>query len=266
MFGKLTLQALPHDPIVIAATLFMLLVGVGLIAFVTYYKKWSWLWYEWLTSLDHKKIGVMYIIVALVMFVRGMVDASLMRTQQAISVGVNHGFLAPDHFDQLFSAHGVIMIFFVAMPFMIGLLNVIIPLQIGSRDVAYPYLNSLSFWLFVSAALLLNASLSIGEFSSAGWLAYPPLSELDYSPGVGIDYYIWVLQISGIGTLLSGINFIVTILKNRAPGMTLMRMPIFIWTSLCSMVLVVASFPILTATLALLSLDRYMGMRYSNQW
>jgi cytochrome o ubiquinol oxidase subunit 1 len=262
MFGLLSFDALPHDPIVITAGVFILLVGGFLVTSISYYHTWRWLWREWLTSVDHKKIGVMYILVSLVMLVRGLTDAALMRTQQAISVGDAHGFLAPDHFDQIFSAHGVIMIFFVAMPFMIGLINLMVPLMIGSRDVAFPFLNSLSFWLFASSAILMNTSLIIGSFSTAGWLAYPPLSELAYSPGVGIDYYIWILQISGLGTLLTGINFIVTILRMRCRGMTLMRMPIFVWTSLCSMVLVVAAFPILTGTLAMLALDRYLDMHF----
>jgi cytochrome o ubiquinol oxidase subunit I len=262
MFGKLTLQALPHEPIVIAATIFMVCGVLFVFGLLTHYKKWTWLWKEWLTSVDHKKIGVMYIIVSLLMMLRGMVDATMLRTQQAVSVGASNGFLPPDHFDQLFSAHGVIMIFFVVMPFMFGLINCIIPLQIGARDVAFPFLNSLSFWLFASAAILMNISLFVGEFSSAGWLAYPPLSGLAYSPGVGIDYYIWILQISGVGTLLSGINFLVTILTMRCSGMTLMRMPVFVWTVLGSMILVISSFPILTATLGMLSLDRLLGMHF----
>ena len=262
MFGLLSFDALPHDPLVIAATCFIALVGFSIIGLLSYFKKWTWLWNEWLTSVDAKKIGVMYIIVAVVMLFRGMIDAAMMRTQQAISVGDAHGFLAPDHFDQIFSAHGVIMIFFVAMPLMFGLINLLVPLQIGARDVAFPFLNSLSFWLFAAGAILINCSLIFGEFAKAGWLAYPPLSELQYSPGVGMDYYIWVLQISGIGTLLSGINFLVTILKMRAPGMSLMRMPIFVWTVASSMVLVIFVFPILTATLGMLSLDRLMGMHF----
>ncbi len=262
MFGRLTFEALPHDPIVIGATVFMALAGAAIVFFLTYHKRWSWLWNEWLTSLDPKKIGVMYIIVAVVMLLRGTADAVMMRAQQAVSVGDSYGYLSPDHFDQIFSAHGVIMIFFVAMPIMFGLINLIVPLQIGSRDVAFPFLNSLSFWLFVAGAVLMNLSLVLGEFGKAGWLAYPPLSGLAYSPGVGIDYYIWVLQISGVGSLLSGINFATTILTMRAPGMTLMRMPVFVWTVLGSMMLVIAAFPVLTATLGMLSLDRLLGMHF----
>ena len=262
MLGTLTTAALPHDPIVIGATIFMMLAGATIIGALFYFKKWRWLWKEWLTSVDHKKIGVMYIIVAGVMLLRGFSDAVMMRTQQAISVGDNMGFLPPDHYDQIFSAHGVIMIFFVAMPLMFGLINIVVPLQIGARDVAFPFLNSLSFWLFAVGAVLVNLSLVVGEFGAAGWLAYPPLSELAYSPGVGMDYYIWSIQIAGVGSLFSGINFFTTILTMRAPGMTLMRMPLFAWSTLSSMSLVIISFPILTVTFALLFFDRFFGMHF----
>lgn len=262
MFGKLTLEALPHDSIVIAATIFILLVASTLIFVITRFKRWTWLWNEWITSVDHKKIGIMYLILAFVMLLRGFTDVLLMRTQQAIAVGDAQGFLPPDHYDQIFTAHGVIMIFFVAMPFMFGLINLAVPMQIGARDVAFPFLNSLSFWLTAVSAMIVNTSLVIGQFAAAGWLAYPPLSELAYSPGVGIDYYIWALQISGIGTLIGAINFFVTIVMMRCKGMTLMRMPVFTWTSLCSMGLIIVAFPVLTATLLMLSLDRLLGMHF----
>lgn len=261
-FGKLSFDAIPHDPVALGGVIFMLLVGAALVLLLTYFHLWRWLWDEYLTSLDPKKIGVMYIAVAVVMLLRGFVDASMIRLQQALSVGNNHGYLAPEHFQQIFTAHGTIMIFFVAMPIMFGLINLIMPLQIGARDVAFPFLNSISFWLFVAGAALVNLSLVLGEFAQTGWLAYPPLSELQYSPGVGVDYWIWSLQIAGFGSLFSGINFITTILRMRAPGMTLMRMPIFVWTVLCSMVLVVFAFPILTATLAMLAADRTLGMHF----
>ena len=257
LFGRLTLGAIFQGPIVLGAQLLIVVGALFLIVLLTYTKRWGWLWREWLTSLDAKRIGVMYIIVSLVMLVRGGVDAIMMRTQQALASGANPGYLEPHHFQQIFTAHGVIMIFFVAMPLMFGIMNVILPLMLGTRDVAFPFVNSLSFWLFVAGALLAMASLVIGQFAATGWLAYPPLSELAYSPGVGVDYYIWSLQISGLGTLLAGINFIVTILTKRAPGMTLMKMPMYAWTVLASMVLVVAAFPVLTATLGLLFLDRY---------
>jgi cytochrome o ubiquinol oxidase subunit 1 len=262
ILGKLDLNALPHDPITAGGALTVVFGGLAVIALLTYFKRWKWLWKEWLTSLDPKKIGVMYIIVALVMLLRGLADAGMMRAQQAVSVGSNHGFLSSDHFQQIFSAHGTIMIFFVAMGLMFGLINLVLPLQIGARDVAFPFLNSLAFWLFVAGMVLVNLSLVVGQFSAAGWLAYPPLSELQYSPGVGVDYWIWSLQIAGIGSLLSGINFFVTILKLRCPGMTLMKMPMFVWSVLCSMVLVIFAFPILTVTLALLFLDRSLGMHF----
>lgn len=262
MFGKLTTQALPHDPIIIGASLFIVFVMLCVVGALFYFKRWGWLWRNWLTTVDHKKIGIMYIILAGIMMLRGFSDAMMMRTQQAIAVGEAQGFLPPDHFDQIFTAHGVIMIFFVAMPLMFGLINLIVPLQIGARDVAFPYLNSMSFWMTAAAAMLVNISLIVGDFAATGWLAYPPLSELEYSPGVGVDYYIWALQLSGVGTLISGINFFVTILMMRAPGMTMMRMPVFIWTSFCAMILVILAFPILTATLGMLSLDRYLGMHF----
>ncbi|MBA2727735.1 MAG: cytochrome o ubiquinol oxidase subunit I [Parachlamydiaceae bacterium] len=262
MFGKLTIDAFHHEASQNFAVFMMILSGLGIMGLITYYKKWKWLWDEWLTTVDHKRIGLMYIIVALLMFFKGFSDALMMRLQQALSVGDAHGFISSGHFQEIFSAHGTTMIFFVGMGVVIGIMNLIIPLQIGARDVAYPFLNALGFWLFASAATLSIISLAVGKFSAAGWLAYPPLSELEYSPGEGVDYWIWIVQIAGIGSTMSGINFLVTILKMRCPGMTFMKMPIFVWSSLCSMVLVIFAFPILTATLALLTLDRYMGMNF----
>jgi len=263
MLGKLTLEAVPyHEPIIMGALGGAALVGLVIVAALTKFKLWGYLWREWFTSVDHKKIGVMYIVVALIMLLRGFADAAMMRTQQALAAGGGEGVLPPHHYDQIFTAHGVIMIFFMAMPFMTGLVNLVVPLQIGARDVAFPFLNSLSFWLFVAGAALVNISLGVGEFAQTGWLAYPPLSGLEFSPGVGVDYYIWALQISGLGTLLTGINFFVTIMRMRAPGMTLMRMPIFTWTALITNILIIAAFPILTVALALLGADRYLGTHF----
>ena len=263
MFGKLTLTDIPYQqPIIMGAVGFMILVSLVILGSITYFGKWKWLWSEWLTSVDHKNIGIMYVILAMVMLLRGFSDAIMMRMQLAAASSGGPGYLPPEHYDQVFTAHGVIMIFFMAMPFVIGLMNFVVPLQIGARDVAFPYLNSLSFWLTVAGALLINASLGIGEFARTGWLAYPPLSELRYSPDAGVDYYIWSLQISGVGSLLAGVNMVTTILKMRAPGMTLMRMPVFTWTALCANILIVAAFPVLTVTLALLGLDRYLGMHF----
>ncbi|OGL32964.1 cytochrome o ubiquinol oxidase subunit I [Candidatus Saccharibacteria bacterium RIFCSPHIGHO2_12_FULL_42_8] len=262
MFGRLSLDALPHEPIVLGGAISMGIVALLVVCLLFYFKRWKWLYKEWLTSLDPKKIGVMYIIVAVLMLLRGVADAGMMRAQQILSVGDAQGILTSEHFQQVFSAHGTIMIFFVAMGLMFGLINLIMPLQIGARDVAFPFLNSVSFWFFVAGMMLINLSLVLGEFSAAGWLAYPPLSGIAYSPGVGVDYWIWALQIAGIGSLLSGINFLTTILKMRAPGMTLMRMPIFVWTVMGSMILVIFAFPILTATLGMLSLDRLLGMHF----
>ncbi|MGJ7494122.1 cytochrome o ubiquinol oxidase subunit I [Variovorax sp. RT4R15] len=263
VFGRLTWEAFPlHDPILLVTFIAVALGGGALAAALTYYRVWGYLWREWFTSIDHKKIGIMYIILGLVMLLRGFSDAIMMRAQQAMAFGGNEGFLPPHHYDQIFTAHGVIMIFFVAMPFVTGLMNFAVPLQIGARDVAFPFLNNFSFWMTASGAVLVMMSLFVGEFARTGWLAYPPLSGIAYSPDVGVDYYIWSLQIAGVGTLLSGINLIATIVKMRAPGMGLMKMPIFTWTALCTNVLIVAAFPVLTAVLALLSLDRYVGTNF----
>jgi len=263
MFGKLTLAAIPtHEPIIMGTLVAVLLLGAALAGAITYHRKWTYLWTEWICSVDHKRVGVMYIVMALVMLLRGFADAIMMRAQQAIAVGDAAGYLPPHHYDQIFTAHGVIMIFFVATPFILGLMNVIVPLQIGARDVAYPFVNSLSFWMSAVGAVLVMLSMFVGDFAATGWVAYPPLSGLGYSPTVGVDYYIWSLQISGLGTTLTGINFIVTILRMRAPGMTLMKMPVFTWTALITNILIVAIFPVLAATLALLSADRYLGMHF----
>lgn len=262
MFGNLTLEAFNHDTMQNMAVLGGLVNGILLIALITYLGRWQWLWREWITTVDPKRIGIMYIFVVLIMFLKGVADALMMRLQQAFAAGDAHAMLTATHFQEVFSAHGTTMIFFVAMGFMFGLMNLIIPLQIGARDVAFPFLNALSFWLFTAGAMLTLASLAIGHFSVSGWLAYPPLSGIEYSPNEGVDYWTWMVQISGVGTTLSGINFLVTILKMRCPGMTLMRMPIFVWSCLCSMVLVIFAFPILTATLLMLSLDRYLGMHF----
>ena len=263
ILGKLSLDALPlHEPIVVATFAVVALGGIGLVAALTYFKLWGYLWKEWFTTVDHKKIGIMYMILGLVMFLRGFADALMMRLQQALAFNGSEGYLNAHHYDQVFTAHGVIMIFFVAMPFVTGLMNYIVPLQIGARDVSFPFLNNFSFWMTTGGAVLVMASLFVGEFAQTGWLAYPPLSGLAYSPGVGVDYYLWALQVAGVGTTLSGINLIVTILKLRAPGMSLMKMPVFTWTSLGTNVLIVASFPVLTAVLALLGLDRYVGTNF----
>jgi cytochrome o ubiquinol oxidase subunit I len=263
MLGKLSWAAVPFDqPIPMAASL-MIIVGVAFVlGLITWKRWWPYLWHEWFTSVDHKRIGVMYVLLALVMLLRGFIDAIMMRSQLAVAAGGAQGYLPPEHYDQIFSAHGTIMIFFMAMPFIVGLMNFVVPLQLGVRDVAFPVLNAISFWLTATGALLVNISLVVGEFARTGWVAYPPLSELQFSPGVGVDYYLWSLEISGIGTLLAGINMVTTILKVRAPGMTYMRMPVFCWTALCSSMLMVAAFPILTATLGMLLLDRYVGMHF----
>ncbi|QEZ44739.1 cytochrome o ubiquinol oxidase subunit I [Cupriavidus oxalaticus] len=263
IFGRLTWEAIPlHEPILIGTFAVVVLGGLVLVGAVTKYGLWGYLWREWFTSIDHKKIGIMYVILGIIMLLRGFADAVMMRIQQAIAFGDNAGYLPPHHYDQIFTAHGVIMIFFVAMPLVTGLMNFVMPLQIGARDVAFPFLNNFSFWMTTGGAILVMMSLFVGEFARTGWLAYPPLSGIIHSPDVGVDYYIWSLQVAGVGTLLSGINLLVTIVKMRAPGMTLMRMPIFTWTALCTNVLIIAAFPVLTAALALLSLDRYVGTNF----
>jgi cytochrome o ubiquinol oxidase subunit 1 len=262
MFGRLNWDAIPLDqPIPLFAAAFVMLILLGVLAWVVV-KGWApYLWNEWITSVDHKHIGIMYVLLGLLMLLRGFIDAIMMRSQQALAFH-SQGYLPAEHYDQIFSAHGTLMILFGAMPLIIGLMNFVIPLQLGVRDVAFPTLNSVSFWLTATGALLINISLVVGEFAKVGWLPYPPLSETVYSPGVGVDYYLWAVQISGIGTLLTGVNFVTTILKMRAPGMTYLRMPMFCWTSLASCMLIIAAFPVLTATLAMLTLDRYLGFHF----
>src|SRR6195952_5260702 len=263
IFGRLTLESFPlHEPILLVTFIGVMLGGVVVVGALTYFKLWGYLWKEWFTSVDHKKIGIMYCILGVVMLLRGFADALMMRAQQAMAFGANEGYLPANHYDQVFTAHGVIMIFFVAMPFVTGLMNFVVPLQIGARDVSFPFLNNLSFWMTTAGAMLVMASLFVGGFAQTGWLAYPPLSGLSFSPGPGVDYYIWSLQVAGVGTTLSGINLIATIVKMRTPSMTMMKMPIFVWTSLCTNILIVAAFPVLTAVLVLLSLDRYVGTNF----
>jgi cytochrome o ubiquinol oxidase subunit 1 len=263
IFGRLTLDAFPiHEPILVATFLVVALGGAVVFGAISYFRLWGYLWREWFTSVDHKRIGVMYMVLGIVMLLRGFADALMMRLQQATAFGASEGFLPAHHYDQIFTAHGVIMIFFVAMPFVTGLMNFVVPLQIGARDVSFPFLNNFSFWMTVGGAVLIMMSLFVGEFARVGWLAYPPLSGVAYSPDVGMDYYIWGLQVAGVGTTLSGINLVATIVKMRAPGMTMMKMPVFTWTALCTNVLIVAAFPVLTAVLALLCLDRYVGTNF----
>jgi len=262
MLGKLSFDALPfYSDIAFGGALVTVLGAAGVMAIVTWFGWWRAVWTGWLTSLDHKRVGIMYLVLAGIMLLRGFVDAAMMRAQQAIAVQ-SDGYLPPGHFDQIFSSHGTIMIFFVAMPFLTGLINFVMPLQIGARDVAFPFVNAVSLWLTAAAAALIMASLVLGRFSTAGWTAYPPYSGLDYSPGVGVDYWIWAVMLSGVGTTLTGINFVVTILRKRAPGMRMMYLPLFTWTALCSSILMVFAFPALTVVGALLGLDRYLGMHF----
>jgi len=262
MFGKLDLSAIPlSQPIPLITSAIVVVIGLAVAVLITTKKLWPYLWHEWITSVDHKRIGIMYCLLGILMLIRGFADAIMMRTQQAVAINAE-GYLPPEHYNQIFTAHGTIMILFGAMPLVLGFMNFLVPLQLGVRDVAFPTFNSVGFWLTASGALLVNVSLLVGEFARTGWLPYPPLSETTYSPGVGVDYYLWAVQISGIGTLITGINIVTTILKMRCPGMSYLRMPVFCWTALASCLLIVAAFPILTATLAMLTLDRYVGWHY----
>ncbi|WP_274426009.1 cytochrome o ubiquinol oxidase subunit I [Chelativorans sp. YIM 93263] len=262
MLGKLSIDALPfYSWVAMGGAAVTVFGALGVFALVTWLGQWRYLWDEWLTSVDHKRIGIMYIVLALVMLLRGFVDAIMMRAQQAFALD-SQGYLPPDHFDQIFSSHGTIMIFFMAMPFLTGLINIVVPQQIGARDVAFPFLNSVSLWLTAAGTGLVMASLVIGVFSTAGWTGYPPYSGIKYSPDVGVDYWIWALLVSGMGSTLTGINFAVTILKRRAPGMKLMRMPLFTWTAFCANILMIFAFPALTVACTMLALDRVLGMHF----
>ncbi len=270
-FGRLDAQQIPlQNPILFWTFVLVSLGGVAVLAAITYLRAWGSLWREWLTSVDHKKIGVMYCLLGIVMLFRGFIDGVMMRTQQAMAVGPRspgymgalHGYLPPYHFGQIYSAHGTIMILFAITPILVGLMNIIVPLQIGARDMAYPYLNAVSFWLTAAATGLVMISLFVGDFSHAGWVGLSPLTELAYSPGVGVDYWSWAVQIGSIATTLASINIIVTIIKMRAPGMTWTKMPIFCWTALSTSVVGLSSFPVFTAAVALLSLDRYAGTHF----
>ncbi|MGA9541336.1 MAG: cbb3-type cytochrome c oxidase subunit I [Methyloceanibacter sp.] len=262
MFGRLTLESLPFYSVIAASgAAVTVLGGLAVVGAITYFGAWRLVMTQWVSSVDHKKIGIMYIMLALVMLLRGFVDAAMMRSQQAIALN-NEGYLPPDHFDQIFSSHGTIMIFFMAMPFLSGLANLIVPQQIGSRDVAFPFMNSVSLWLTTAGAGLMLISLVVGKFSTAGWTGYPPYSGVEYTPGVGVDYWLWMVFIAGFGTTMTGINFLVTIFKCRAPGMTMFRLPLFTWTMFITSVLIIFAFPALTVACGMLILDRNFGFHF----
>jgi len=248
-----------QEPMILAAAISIVVGAVVIVAGLTYFKKWGYFYKNWLSTVDHKKIGIMYIAVALLMLFRGGIDALLMRAQTAVP---DNGLLDAQHYNEIFTTHGLLMILFMAMPFVIGLMNIVIPLQIGARDVAFPRLNAVSFWLFAAGAGLLNLSFIIGGSPDAGWTAYFPLASTDFSPTVGNNYYSLALQLSGIGTLMTGVNFITTIIKMRAPGMKLMKMPMFTWSILITNVIIVFAFPVLTVALALMMLDRQFGTKF----
>ncbi|MET1176869.1 cytochrome aa3 quinol oxidase subunit I [Peribacillus simplex] len=252
--------AVPHpSPAIYASMVAIGLTMIAVVAGITYFKKWGYLWREWLTTVDHKRIGIMYILSALLMLFRGGVDALMMRAQTAIP---DNGLLDGQHYNEVFTTHGVVMILFMAMPFIIGLMNIVTPLQIGARDVAFPRLNAVSFWLFFMGAMLFNISFVVGGSPDAGWTSYFPLASNDFSESVGSNYYAIAIQIAGIGTLMTGINFIVTILKMRAPGMNLMKMPMFTWSILITNFIIVFAFPVLTVALALMTMDRLFGTQF----
>lgn len=262
LLGRLDYNALPlYSKVATAAASLVLLVIVSVLLAITLKRKWLYLWREWFTSLDHKRIGIMYVALALIMLMRGLIEAVMMRTQQALAINAE-GYLTPEHFSQMFSTHGSIMIFFMAMPFLTGLINFVMPLQIGARDVRFPLLNAISLWLTAAGAALVMASLMLGKFSTGGWSGYPPFTGVDYQPGVGPDYWIWALTLSSIGSTLTGLNFAVTIYKDRCPGMTLFRMPLFTWTALCTSVLMIFAMPPLTVATLLLALDRYLDFHF----
>jgi cytochrome o ubiquinol oxidase subunit I len=268
--GRLGLDDLPltvffghpglSEAIADGAGLLVIVAALGALLLLSIYRLWRPLWCEWLTSVDHRKIGIMYIAIGLLMLVRGVIEGVLMRINQAAAQG--GGFLSPDHFAQLFSTHGTIMIFFVAMPFIVGFINCIVPLQIGARDMAFPVMNQISLAMTAAGASLIMISLVIGQFGTGGWTAYPPYTELAFSPGEGVDYWIWAVVISGLGSLMSGINFSVTIYKLRAPGMTFMRMPMFTWTALCTSILIVFAMPPVTVSSLMLAADRYLDFHF----
>jgi cytochrome o ubiquinol oxidase subunit I len=274
VFGRLSVEALPfwemlHYPsrqnivngAIATAAGAVVLGGAGLAALlITRYRKWRVLWSEWLTSVDHKRIGIMYIVLAFVMLVRALIEANIMRGQMAFAL--DGGFLSADHFEQFFTTHGTIMIFFMAMPFLTGLINFVMPLQIGARDVAFPVMNSISLGLTAAGAALVMISLDIGKFSTGGWSGYPPYTESAFNPGVGVDYWIWAVSLSSLGSMMTGINFAVTIYKKRAPGMRFMRMPLFTWTALATSILMIFAMPALTVATGLLALDRYLGFHF----
>jgi cytochrome o ubiquinol oxidase subunit I len=274
IFGRLALHSFPFwamiqhpttetvvNGIIATGAGSLVVIGAAVtVGLITWYGKWRYLWSEWLTSVDHKRIGIMYIVLAFVMLTRALIEAVLMRTQQAFGLG--GGFLSPHHFGQLFTTHGTIMIFFMAMPFLTGLINFVMPLQIGTRDVAFPVMNSISLGLTAAGAALVMVSLVIGKFSTGGWSGYPPYTGIIFNPGVGPDYWIWAVSLSSLGSMMTGINFAVTIYKRRAPGMTLMRLPLFTWTSLCTSILMIFAMPPLTIATVLLALDRYLGFHF----
>jgi cytochrome o ubiquinol oxidase subunit 1 len=263
LLGKMNIHQLPHEWFTIAGSVTFIAIGLCIALYLTLTKRWTWLWKEWLTSVDPKKIGIMYLITAGLMLVRGGLDAIMIWLQQALSSGGSHGYLSADHFQQIFTAHGNIMVFFVAMGFIFGLINYIVPLQIGARDLASPFLNTLGFWLYIAGVIMVNMFFFFGgQYAATGWLAVAPLSGIQFSPGVGVDYWIWSLQISGIGTTLASINFIMTILRMRSKGMSMMKMPMFTWGSLFSMLMAISVFPLLTATLFLMFFDRYLGTHF----
>lgn len=252
--------AVPHPSAAIYGSMVAIaLVSIAIVVGLTYFKKWGYLWREWITTVDHKRIGIMYIASALIMFVRGLVDALMLRMQLAVP---DNKLLDSQHYNEVFSTHGIIMIIFMAMPFLFGLMNIATPLQIGARDVAFPRLNAVSFWLFFMGAMLLNISFVVGGSPDAGWTSYFPLAGNEFSPSVGTNYYMLSIQLSGMGSLITAINFLTTIFRMRAPGMKLMQMPMFTWSILVTNVLILAVFPVFAMALVFGTMDRLFGTQF----
>lgn len=214
---------------------------------------------DWLTTVDHKKIGILYLIAGGFFFGIGGIEAILIRLQL---IKPMNDLVSAQVFNELITMHGTTMIFLGVMPVIFALMNAVIPLQIGARDVAFPFLNSLGFWTFLFGGLLLNLSWIMGGAPDAGWTSYTPLSTTDYSSTHGVDFYTIGLQIAGLGTLIGGINFLATIITMRAPGMSFMRMPMFTWTAFITSAMILFAFPAITVGLVLLSFDRLLGANF----
>src|SRR6516164_8412178 len=220
---------------------------------------WTTVLHNWTTTVDHKKIGIMYVLMALVFLVIGGIEAVLLRWQL---FWPRYDFVGPDAFNQLFTMHGTTMVFFMGMPILIGMGNYLVPLMIGARDMAFPRLNALGFWVTLFGGLLVYFSFATGGAPAIGWFAYSPLTEKTFARSPATDYWCLGLIVSGVGTVTAAVNFIATILGMRAPGMALRKIPFFVWTMLWTSVLILFALPPLTAGLAMVLLDRQLGAHF----